>query len=68
MADFIHNHFYCIHGYNGLDTFYSVLIGGLGMVIFFFILNPTFCVWATVKANNGDAWKYPIVPELVEEQ
>ena len=52
----------------GLDTFYSVLIGGLGMAIFFFILNPIFCVWATVKANNGAAWKYPIVPELVDKQ
>ncbi|WP_459877846.1 DUF4870 domain-containing protein [Halorubrum gandharaense] len=48
-----------------LDTFFTVLIGILGITLLFFILNPAFCIWAAYMANQGKDWKYPIAPQFI---
>lgn len=29
------------------------------------LLNLIFCVIAAIKANEGEAWKYPLTPDLI---
>ena len=36
------------------------IIVGILLVVALIILNIVFCIIATVKANNGEIWKYPL--------
>lgn len=49
---------------------FSWIIGPLIGIVFLFILpvvNLAFCVIAAVKANEGEAWSYPLTPNLLGE-
>lgn len=41
-----------------------VLIGAF-LLFIFAILDMIFCIIAAVKAADGEAWKYPITPDIV---
>lgn len=53
-----------------LAAFFLVSSDLIGLIVGFLllgvvVLNFAFCFWATVKAAGGDAWQYPIAPEIV---
>jgi uncharacterized Tic20 family protein len=39
----------------------------IGLLLFpiLMLLHLVFCVIAAAKANNGEAWKYPLTPDIV---
>lgn len=41
----------------------GVLLGLLLLALLF--ADLAFCLWATVKAAGGEAWRYPLAPEFV---
>lgn len=47
------------------STLLSIVLIGLLLIPVLLLLNLAFSIMAAVKANDGEAWKYPLSPELV---
>lgn len=35
------------------------------LILVLLFLDFVFCLWAAVKATGGNAWEYPLAPELI---
>jgi uncharacterized Tic20 family protein len=42
-----------------------LMILTLPLLLILGVLHLVFCVIAAAKANNGEAWKYPLTPDIV---
>lgn len=48
-----------------LNNFYSIFLGTIGLIALFFVLNPAFCILASIKAMRGKIRRYPIAPQII---
>jgi len=51
--------------YTFVSGLLAILIIGILFLIVLFVLDIVFVLIAAVKAANGEAWNYPITPELL---
>lgn len=52
-------------GLAALETFASVLFGGLGVLLLAFVVDPILCLIAAVRAHRGTAWGYGVALPLL---
>lgn len=57
--------FCLLFGLAALETFASVLFGGLGVLLLAFIVDPILCLIAAVRAHRGTAWEYGVALPLL---
>jgi len=47
-------------GLAAVETFTSVLFGGLGIIALAFVIDPVLCLIASIRSRRGNAWGYGV--------
>lgn len=51
--------------YMTVSAFLVLVVIGIFMIFFLVLVDLAFIIIATVKASDGEAWKYPLTPDLL---
>jgi uncharacterized Tic20 family protein len=51
--------------YATISGFLVLVLVGILLLLILAIANVAFIVLAAIKASDGEAWEYPLTPELV---